>query len=34
MPLIANTRMYGVGEQCRQLWNELVAHISHGSGFH
>ncbi len=32
MQLIANTRMYGVGEKCRQLWNELIAHISHGSG--
>ena len=26
--LIANTRMYGVGEACRRLWNELVAQIS------
>ena len=26
--LIANTRMYGVGDECRRLWNELVAHIS------
>ena len=30
--LIANTRMYGVGEQCRRLWNELVAHISDSAG--
>lgn len=32
MRLIANTRMYGVGEQCRRRWNELVAHISQSSG--
>ena len=32
MQLIANTRMYGVGERCRRLWNELVAHISDNSG--
>ena len=32
MQLIANTRMYGVGERCRRLWNELVTHISDDSG--
>ena len=32
MQLIANTRMYGVEEQCRRRWNELVAHISESSG--
>ena len=32
MQLIANTRMYGVGERCRQSWNELAAHISRSSG--
>lgn len=30
--LIANTRMYGAGERCRRLWNELVAQISDSSG--
>lgn len=26
--------MYGAGEHCRRLWNELVMHISHISGVH
>ena len=30
--LIANTRMYGAGEQCRRLWADLVAYISSDSG--
>ena len=30
--LIANTRMYGAGEQCRRLWADLVAYFSRDSG--
>ena len=32
--LIANARMYGAGPRCRQLWNELVMHVSRISGVH
>ncbi len=32
MTLIANTRMYGAGEQCRRLWDALATHISDHSG--
>lgn len=32
MDLIANTRMYGASERCRELWAGLVGHVSRESG--